>query len=203
MASRTASPGSVKNRPASLADVWAGAGARGLPRRGVLLVVDVRRQVLWWVVGGRVRGRFRVSTARKGLDARAGSLGTPPGWHRVAARLGRGLRRGSVLVSRRFTGEVMPRTAWREGGSRDRILSRILRLRGLEPGLNRGPGVDSYARFIYLHGTNQEQRLGRPASHGCIRLANDDVMRLFNRLGRREAWCWIGYLDPGAARWRA
>jgi lipoprotein-anchoring transpeptidase ErfK/SrfK len=56
----------------------------------------------------------------------------------------------------------------------------------------RGPGVDSYQRYIYIHGTNQEQRLGRPASHGCIRLGNDDMLALFRRVRQRTTWCWIG-----------
>jgi hypothetical protein len=141
--------------------------------------------------GGRIRTSYRVSTARKGVGGRDGSHCTPPGWHEVASCLGSGLRRGSVLVSRRFTGEVLPRAQWRSAGGPDRILTRILWLRGLEPGRNSGPGVDSYRRFIYFHGTNQEQHLGRPVSHGCIRLGNDDLLALFRRVHGRTTWCWI------------
>ena len=71
------------------------------------------------------------------------------------------------------------------------MLTRILWLEGLEPGLNRGPGVDSHDRCIYLHGTNQEQLLGSPASHGCIRLSNADAIRLFDLLEGEEAFCLI------------
>lgn len=171
---------------------WDEARARGLPLRGVLLVVAVRGQRLHVMKHGRMVAAYPVSTASRGLGSAVDSGRTPPGWHVVASRIGKGLRRGSVLVSRRFTGEVLPREAWRSGGKRDCILTRILRLRGLEPGVNCGPGVDTFARYVYLHGTNQEHLLGRPASHGCIRLANDHMLELFNWLGGRVAWCWIG-----------
>jgi hypothetical protein len=106
--------------------------------------------------------------------------------------MGAGCRRGSVFVARRYTGEVIPREQWRQGGEKDLILTRILRLRGLERGVNAGRGVDSFRRFIYLHGTNQEDQLGRTASHGCIRLGNDSMLRVFNYTRGRATWCWIG-----------
>ena len=103
---------------------------------------------------------------------------------------------GSVFVARKPTGETVPPQAWKSAGKSDRILSRILRLRGLERGRNLGPGVDSFHRYIYLHGTNQEQLLGRPASHGCIRMGNQDIVNLFCLLRGRPTWCWIGQVPP-------
>ena len=76
--------------------------------------------------------------------------------------------------------------AWRAGGGRDYVLTRILWLEGLEPGVNRGAGIDSRARYIYIHGTNQEQLLGTPASHGCIRMANADVISFFDYAKRHR-----------------
>ena len=171
---------------------WKVARTQGLPTGSVLLEVrvDEQRVIVW--SGGRVRVAYRISTARKGVGGREGSHCTPLGWHVVASCIGAGLRRGAVFVSRRFTGEVLPRSQWRSPAGPDRILTRILWLRGREPGRNRGPGVDSYRRFIYVHGTNQEQHLGRPASHGCIRLGNDDMLALFRRVRGRTTWCWIG-----------
>ncbi len=182
----------MKSKPETVNALWFDARARGLPANSVLLEVRVAEQRLVIWSGGRVRGSYRISTARKGVGAREGSHRTPPGWHEVAASIGAGLRRGSVFISRRFTGEVLPRSQWRSPDGLDRILTRILWLRGLESGVNRGPGVDSYQRFIYVHGTNQEQQLGRPASHGCIRLGNDDMLDLFRRVHGRTTWCWIG-----------
>jgi hypothetical protein len=182
----------MKSKPQNAPALWCEARARGMPANSVLLHVRVAEQRLVVWSGGRVRGSYRISTARKGVGAREGSHRTPPGWHEVASGIGAGLRRGSVLVSRRFTGEVLPRARWRSPNGPERILTRILWLRGLERGLNRGPGVDSYQRYIYLHGTNEEQWLGRPASHGCIRLGNDDILALFRRVRGRTTWCWIG-----------
>lgn len=174
--------------------LWKKARLRGLSSRGYLLCVDVHAQVLRVWSDQGLRAQFPVSTAAKGVGARAGSNKTPPGWHRIVQRIGHDRPAGSVYVARKYTGEIVPARAWNATGKADRILSRILRLRGLEGGRNLGPGIDSFRRFIYIHGTNQEQFLGCPASHGCIRMGNRDIVRLFRLIRGRPAWCWIGYL---------
>lgn len=143
--------------------------------------VDVPRQTLTLVWRGRTLYVAPVSTARAGVGAAAGSGRTPPGRHRVARLFGHAAAPGQVFVSRRAVkGFVIPRGAWRTDGAPDYVLTRILWLDGLEPGVNCGAGVDSRARYIYVHGTNQEHLLGTPASHGCIRMGNDAVVRLFD-----------------------
>ncbi|MFZ4394655.1 MAG: L,D-transpeptidase [Kiritimatiellia bacterium] len=171
---------------------FAAARARGLPCAGVLLVVLVPQQRLQVITRRGVWRVYRVSTAANGLGSVCGSHATPPGWHRVVRWIGAGAPGGQVFRSRLRTRRVLAPDAWRQPDGADRILSRILRLAGLEPGVNQGPGVDSYARYIYLHGTNQEQKLGTPASHGCVRLANRDMLELFAFTRRRPTWCWIG-----------
>lgn len=149
--------------------------------------VDVARQVLTVTCGGRVVRAYRVSTAAAGVSAAAGSGGTPPGRHRIAHLFGHTAAPGQVFVSRRAVkGQILPPAAWRAGGGRDYVLTRILWLEGLEPGVNRGAGIDSRARYIYIHGTNQEQLLGTPASHGCIRMANADVISFFDYAKRHR-----------------
>jgi UDP-N-acetylmuramate--L-alanine ligase len=149
-----------------------------LPSR--LLVVDVERQRAAWLENGAAKAIWPVSTASAGIGGAEGSYRTPPGWHRVHRRIGEGAEEGSVFVSREPTGEM-----WRgEARDDDLILTRILTLDGLEEGVNRGPGNDSLERYIYLHGTNHELLLGRPVSHGCVRLSNADVCCLF--AGMRE-----------------
>ena len=139
-----------------------------------LLVVDVARRRLGLLEAGSLRLDLAVSTAAAGIGGEEGSFRTPSGWHRIAARIGEGMPTGTVFVSRIPTGET-----WRGGASdEDLILSRILTLEGLEVGVNRGPGCDSLQRTIYLHGTNREDLLGFPVSHGCVRLANADVIAL-------------------------
>src|SRR5690606_20033273 len=105
---------------------------------------------------------------------------TPRGRHVVRARIGAGAPAGAVFRGRRPTGEVWsPELAARYPG-RDWILSRILWLSGREPGFNRLGGVDSMRRYIYIHGTPDDQPMGVPLSHGCVRMRNADVIELFD-----------------------
>jgi lipoprotein-anchoring transpeptidase ErfK/SrfK len=170
---------------------FARALAQGLAAEGTLLLVSAADQRLALIRAGKVLAHYRVSTSLRGLGSAQDSEQTPPGWHRVAEWIGATARPGQVFVARRPTAEVLPPAAWRAAGGGDLVLTRIMWLEGLEPGRNRGAGVDSNARFIYLHGTNQEQLLGQPVSHGCIRLSNRDIMEIFDLTHGRAAYCWI------------
>jgi UDP-N-acetylmuramate--alanine ligase len=143
------------------------------------LLVDAAGQRLALVRDGEITRVWSVSTAAAGLDATEDSGGTPPGLHRIARRIGQGAAPGTVFASREPTDRV-----WSEGEADpdDLIVSRILTLRGLEPGRNQGPGVDSEARYIYIHGTNHPDRIGEPVSHGCVRMTDTDVRDLFTRV---------------------
>jgi len=142
------------------------------------LVVDVARQRLGLLEGGRLAAEYPVSTSAGGLGGEDGSFRTPPGWHVIHARIGAGAATGTVFRNRVATGETWDGSP----GAGDLILDRILTLDGREPGVNRGPGVDSLERTIYVHGTNHPGLLGRPASHGCVRMACADVAALFGRV---------------------
>ena len=164
-----------------------------LPARSVVATVSVARQQMCVAMGGRTIATYPISTARAGIGGESGSNKTPPGWHRVCARFGAKTPLGQVFVSRRpVTGQTLPPTKWRDGGEGDLILSRILWLDGLEPGINKGGTVDSRSRYIYLHGTNQEHLIGTPASHGCIRMANRDIAALFTLARARPLFVVIG-----------
>lgn len=150
-----------------------------LPDR--LVVVDAERQTATLIDAGRAVAAWPVSTARNGIGGEENSFKTPPGWHRIHALIGAEAGPGTVFVSREPTGETWTGdepTA--ETCGDDLILTRILTLEGLEDGVNRGPGHDSLERYIYLHGTNHEDLLGRPMSCGCVRLANIDICALFD-----------------------
>lgn len=149
---------------------------------GRWLLVDVARQRLHLLEGEARLADWPISTAAAGVDAREGSGGTPPGVHRILQRIGADAPPGMVFVSREPTGRIWSTGARDDGAhiDQDLILTRVLTLDGLEEGINRGPGVDSASRYIYLHGTNAEDRLGTPCSHGCVRLANADVATLFD-----------------------
>ena len=119
---------------------------------------------------------FRCSTSRFGISQIAGSNGTPLGLHRVVEKIGGGWPAGTVFKGRQPIGYT-----W-QGMPDAKITTRILWLEGLEPGFNRGGNVDSHARYIYIHGTGDQTTIGRPASHGCIHLADNDLIPLFDKL---------------------
>ena len=142
--------------------------------------VDLGRQrlELFGKDGACIR-RYAVSTGERGAGERSGSLCTPRGRHRIRARIGAGAPAGAVFRGRRPTGEVWSREFAAAHPGRDWILSRILWLCGEEPGRNRGGEVDTMRRYIYLHGTGDDQPMGVARSHGCVRMRNRDIIELF------------------------
>lgn len=146
------------------------------------LIVCIESQTLVARKQGCVDDVYAVSTARAGVGQQQGSWQTPLGQHRVRARIGANAPRGAVFVRRRATGEVWSPELHAAHPDRDWILTRILWLTGLEPGHNRGGDVDTLRRYIYIHGTPDTEPLRAPTSHGCVRMANDDIMALFERV---------------------
>ena len=141
--------------------------------------IDLGTQTLRLLDGSRVVREYRVSTAGKGAGERNGSECTPRGRHKIRAMIGRGAAPGTVFVARRPTGEVWSPELGAQFPQRDWILTRILWLSGLEPGRNRLRDVDTMRRYIYLHGTPDTVELGKPGSHGCVRMNNEDIIELF------------------------
>ncbi len=177
------------------------ARAPGLPRAAELaarrngirpsrffLTVSVAAQAMCWFERSRgqrpkgrfpryeLRRRFVVSTSRFGTGQLMQSNRTPLGLHQVVEKVGGGHPIGTIFKGRRPVG-----LSW-QGQPDGMIVHRILWLEGLEPGFNRGGRVDSYQRFIYIHGYGDESTLGRPQSCGCIHLAAADLMPLYERL---------------------
>ena len=142
------------------------------------LVVDTAAQELHFCNRTSITESMGVSTSSRGLGSREGSNRTPTGIHRIVEKIGAGAPEGRIFRDRRDAG-----INWYEGFTEDNlILTRILRLEGLEEGLNKGPHVDSFERYIYLHGTNKEEHIGTPLSHGCICLRSCDIIRLYDLL---------------------
>lgn len=145
--------------------------------------VDLAHQTLELVHPSRgVIGSWPVSTASAGPGQAQDSGCTPTGQHYIRARIGAGAPPGTVFIARRPTGEIHSPALARQFPNRDWILTRILWLCGLEKGHNRGPGVDSFRRFIYIHGTPDTEPMGVARSHGCIRMRNGDLVELFDRV---------------------
>ncbi|MEY3784761.1 MAG: hypothetical protein RIQ58_1047 [Pseudomonadota bacterium] len=125
---------------------------------------------------------FVISTALKGVGQNKGSFCTPLGQHIVRAKIGDGAPIFSEFVARRLTGKIWSPTISVSDSKEDWILTRILWLSGLEVGFNRLGNQDTMQRFIYIHGTNDLDNLGKPSSHGCIRMDNYDIIDLFDQI---------------------
>ena len=129
---------------------------------------------------GALLRNYAVSTAKQGMGERSGSYCTPRGRHIVRAKIGQGSPAGTVFVGRRATGEIYTPELGERFPDRDWILTRILWLSGCEVGYNRLGACDTMRRYIYIHGTPDSVTLGVPGSHGCIRMANADLIELFD-----------------------
>ena len=131
---------------------------------------------------GRSLRCYQVSTAANGAGEMYGSNCTPRGRHIIRARIGAGQPENTVFVGRRPTGEVYTPELGARFPGRDWILTRILWLSGCEAGFNRLGKSDTMRRYIYIHGTPDTAPLGKPASHGCIRMHNADLIELFEQV---------------------
>jgi len=147
-----------------------------------MIWVDVDTQMLRIINGNSILYHARCASATNGVGATMNSMRTPLGWHSVHSKLGDKAPWGQVFRSRIPTDEI-----WLPGKdtTEDLVLTRVILLTGEEPGFNQGGNVDSLSRYIYIHGTNDEAKIGTPSSHGCIRMTNDDVIDAYQ------------YIEPG------
>lgn len=136
----------------------------------VSLSVSISGQRMDLIEGDRLIASYPVSTSAFGTGFEEGSLKTPTGRFLIAEKIGAGAPLGAIFRARRPTGEIS-----RGGGDSDEILTRILWIEGLDP-----ENANTRSRFIYIHGTNREDLIGSPASHGCIRMKNPDIVGLFD-----------------------
>ena len=146
------------------------------------IVISIRDQKLSLFERGGLVREYAVSTALNGHGEQQGSGCTPLGCHKIRLKIGADQPSGSVFIGRRPTGEVHDQTLSLKYPERDWILSRIIWLTGAESGRNRGGPVDTLRRFIYIHGTPDHEPMGIAKSHGCIRMHNEAVIDLFDRV---------------------
>ena len=148
-----------------------------------ILLVNITQQRLYHLQNNQLVNHYVISSASNGTGSENGSGKTPLGAHTIKEKFGNGATIGSIFKGRVNTGKVAKiLTARNALSDADNITSRILWLSGLEPNFNNGGDLDSYNRYIYIHGTDEEGRLGQPASHGCIRMGNQDVIDLFTQV---------------------
>jgi UDP-N-acetylmuramate-alanine ligase len=156
--------------------------------REFFLVQSIETQTLFICRRQKIVELFDCSTSRFGTGIRENSFKTPIGLHRIKDKIGSGAPVGRIFKERSDTG-----IDWDQRSTEENlILTRILRLEGLEEGINKGASVDSYERCIYIHGTNREDLVGTPLSHGCLCLRNQDIIRLFELVSVGT----LVYIDP-------
>jgi hypothetical protein len=165
------------------------AAALGFKPTERIIVVSIPRQLLGFYRGGSLVKSYVISTSLRPPSNVRNSLGTPDGLHEIAERIGAGAPPGIVFKSRISTGKHFSEVDDAER-STNLVTTRILWLRGLEPGRNAGGEVDSHERYIYIHGTNHEDRLGTPASAGCVLMNNVEIIELYDAV-RAGDQVWI------------
>jgi L,D-transpeptidase YbiS len=143
--------------------------------------ISISKQTLKLLAdNGKVKAKYRVSTAANGVGCKKDSGCTPFGKHVIRAKIGAGCMPNSVFVGRRETGEICTPELMAQFPERDWILTRILWLSGKEIGKNRLGNVDTMQRYIYIHGTPDNTKMGEIGSHGCVRMRNEDIVELFD-----------------------
>ncbi len=145
-------------------------------------VVSLSHQQLWLYRNGQHVKTYRVSTSRYGAGNKDGSFKTPLGVHYVKEKIGGGMPIGTIFKGRKNTQKLAQIVTEATKTPEDFVTTRILWLAGLEPGVNHGEGIDSYSRYIYIHGTHEEGLIGQPVSLGCVRMTNRDVIEIYDEM---------------------
>ena len=143
------------------------------------LYVSFKRQRLYHIVEGEIEQAYIISGAKKGAGNTLGTNKTPVGLHSISEKFGDHVPKNGLIQGRKYTGKVASVNRYNVDLPEDKITSRILWLKGEEPGINSGGVFDSFNRKIYIHGTSEEGLIGKLASDGCIRMRNNHVIALY------------------------
>ena len=146
------------------------------------LYVGIRRQRMYHFKNSHIVSSYSISTSSKGAGNMMGSYKTPTGLHQIAEKIGVNAPVATLFVNKKNTGKVVHINKSEISMNKDEITSRVISLKGLQQGINKGKKYDTFARGIYIHGTSDESTIGQPSSHGCIRMKNDDIIELFDLL---------------------
>ena len=144
-----------------------------------VLYVSIKQQKLYHIQNDSIIKEYIISSSAYGIGSEAGSNKTPIGLHSIKEKYGDNTPINGRMTGRVFYGDIATIYTDETKSKTDDISSRIFWLEGMEKGKNKGKGIDSFSRYIYIHGTSEEGRLGKPASHGCIRMKNKEVIDLY------------------------
>ena len=142
--------------------------------------IDISLQRLYLLDSSTIISSYPISSSKYGEGSKQNSFKTPLGSHMIKEMIGDQVPKNTIFISRINTQREAKIIHDQENSDNDYVTTRIMWLDGLEDGKNKGKGVDSYNRYIYIHGTHEEGLIGQKASHGCIRMFNSDVIELFN-----------------------
>jgi lipoprotein-anchoring transpeptidase ErfK/SrfK len=144
-----------------------------------VIYVSIKQQKLYHIQHDSIIKEYTISSSAYGIGSTSGSNKTPIGLHSIREKYGEKTPINGKMTGRVFHGHIATIYTDQTKSKTDDVTSRILWLEGLEKGKNTGKGIDSFKRYIYIHGTSEEGRLGKPASHGCIRMKNKEVIDLY------------------------
>jgi hypothetical protein len=150
---------------------------KGIELGKTKLFVQVAAQIMWLIVGDQIVQTFKISTAKAGIGTLPGTNTTPPGLHKITEKLGDGAQTGQVFAGRVLQDYKVPIITKPLDSKEDYVITRLMWLSGVE-----SHNKNSHSRFVYIHGTPEEGLLGTPASHGCIRMNNVEIIQLYNIL---------------------
>jgi len=151
-----------------------------LAQDNLSIEIDISLQRLYLVDNSTIISSYPISSSKYGEGSKQNSFKTPLGSHMIKEMIGDQVPKNTIFISRINTQREAKIIHDQENSDNDYVTTRIMWLDGLEDGKNKGKGVDSYNRYIYIHGTHEEGLIGQKASHGCIRMFNSDVIELFN-----------------------
>jgi len=147
-----------------------------------LLFVSIEEQKMYQIESKKITHIYDISTSKYGVGNKKNSNKTPLGLHLVKEKHGDNVPINGRMVGRVFYGDIAKIYSDSTISKTDDITSRVLWLEGLEHGINKGENIDSFERYIYIHGTSEEGRIGIPSSHGCVRMKNKDVIDLYKEV---------------------
>ena len=144
-----------------------------------VLYVSIKQQKLYHIQNDSIIKEYIISSSAYGIGSKAGSNKTPIGLHNIKEKYGDNTPINGRMTGRVFYDDIATIYTDETKSKTDDVTSRIFWLEGMEKGKNKGKGIDSFSRYIYIHGTSEEGSLGKPASHGCIRMKNKEVIDLY------------------------
>ena len=147
-----------------------------------IIFVSIKKQRIYHIKNDTIIKEYIISSSAYGVGSEAGSNKTPLGLHKIRQKYGEETPINGRMVGRVFYGKIATIYKDNTKSKKDDVTTRILWLEGLEQGKNKGEGIDSFKRYIYIHGTSEEGHLGTPSSHGCIRMKNKEVIDLYNKV---------------------